>query len=267
MPQDVRDMGPVPRPDLGKARFRVVPIALRRKPGPPREHMRDGSVLLERELEENPNPKDREAGEKSGAPRGDRADRFPPPHGRERSDDHPDEGREDRRRPDEQEGPAQIMEQQVGNGLLPVVGDSPVEREGVLKVDDELFLRRTVQPERPDVVRQVPGVLRVVRREVRLRVPGHEADEDVVQTEDAEDRDRRVHGPPDHDPQDFPHLDSSHAVVPEGPPPDQRGGGGGGGLLGGGARSLSSSFAARRLRTIATATAMTLMATMPNGMP
>src|SRR5437870_2502457 len=175
MPQDVRDMGPVPRPDLGKARVRVVPVALGREPGPPREHMRDGSVLLERELEHNPQPEDRHAVEENGAARRDQVERFSPPHGRERSDDHPDEGREDRR--------------------------------------------------------------------------------------------RRVHGPPDHDPQDFPHLDSSHAVVPEGPPPDQRGGGGGGGLLGGGARSLSSSFAARRLRTIATATAMTMMATMPNGMP
>src|SRR3989449_4203765 len=267
MPQDVRDMGPVPRPDLGKARVRVVPIALRRKPGPPREHMRDGSVLLERELEDNPQPEDRHAVQENGAARRDQVERVSPPHGRERSDDHPDEGREDRRRPDEQQGPAQIVQQEIGNGLLPVVGDSPVERERVLEVDDELFLWRTVQAERPDVVREVPGVLWVVRREVRLRVPGHEADEDVVQTEDAEDRDRRVHDPPDHDPQDFPHLDSSHAVVPEGPPPDQRGGGGGGGLLGGGARSLSSSFAARRLRTIATATAMTMMATMPNGMP
>src|SRR5437867_1728843 len=137
-----------------------------------------------------------------------------PIHGGIRAHNHTDEDREDGRRPDEEQGPSEIVDEEVRHRRVPEVRVAPVEGDRVLQVDNELVERRFVESEQFGVRLRESDKLGVPRHQGQVRVSRHQPDQHVVEADDPEDRDDGVDRSPDDDPQDLAHR---HSLVPGGP--------------------------------------------------
>src|SRR2546422_389873 len=193
-----RQVGSVPRPRSQH----VVVVSLGRQSGPPCEVVTDDGAFLEHREEEEPEPEDRHPIQEDS--RGSRQDveRLAPLLSRDRADEHADDDRGHRRGTHEDQGPTQVSHQHVEDGKAESVGNSPVQGDRPLEIDEKLFPRGLAEPEELAIVLGEALIFRVARGQAQRRISGHQSEERVVQTNNPEDRDRGVNDLPDHDLQD-----------------------------------------------------------------